>query len=223
MDKCILAIICVLSLGLTKHHSSGVHSSCSRPGLLALTFDDGVSKYYPELLDILDTMRVKATFFVVGETLLSPMKRGFLQSAYDKGHLIANHTFNHPDLIRLTDIQIESEIKETQNALQPFSEKIIRPPFGNVDQRVYDKIKSMGYSVVIWNLDAVDWNPQVSKAKMWKIYSHALERANPLRESFIVLMHDKRHATLELLPDVINLVRARGFKLVTLNECLRKL
>lgn len=219
MGKYILVVICVLNLGLTAHLPLGVHSSCSRPGLLALTFDDGVSRYYPELLDLLDKKRVKATFFVVGETLLSPMKRGFLQTTRERGHQIANHTFSHPDLLKLTDAQIESEVEETQNAL--LSEKIIRPPFGNVDPRVYAKLTNMGYSVVIWNLDAADWNPHVSKERMWSIYAQALNRANPAKESFIVLMHDKRHATLELLPAVIDLARERGFKLVTLKECLR--
>jgi len=218
MGKYILVVICVLNLGLTTHLPLGVHSSCTRHGLLALTFDDGVSKYYPELLEILERKQVTATFFVVGETLLSPMKRGFLKTTQEKGHQIANHTFSHPDLSRLTDIKIESEVKETQNAL--LSEKVLRPPFGNVDQRVYDKLKGMGYSVVIWNLDAADWNPKVSKEKMRNIYVQALNLANPAKESFIVLMHDKRHATLELLPEVIDLARARGFTLVTLKECL---
>lgn len=216
--RIILILFCVLNLGMSAHLPLGVHSTCTKHGLLALTFDDGVSKYYPELLTILDRKKVKATFFVVGETLLSPTKFGYLQTAREKGHQIANHTFSHPDLLRLTDNKIESDVKETQNAL--LSEKIIRPPFGNVDQRVYDKLMGMGYSVVIWNLDAKDWNFRVPKERMWNIYERALNTANPAKESFIVLMHDKRHATLELLPAVIDLARERGFKLVTLKECL---
>ncbi|OAD66931.1 carbohydrate esterase family 4 protein, partial [Phycomyces blakesleeanus NRRL 1555(-)] len=123
----------------------------------ALTFDDGPSNYTSELLDILDEYRIKATFCVLG----SNVKRypQVLQRIFQSGHQIASHTYSHPHLMSLTNEEIIYEIKATEEAIRDaigIKPKYIRPPFGEADDRVKGLLRTMGYRVLMWNVDPTD-------------------------------------------------------------------
>ena len=201
------------------------YTTCKTAGMIALTFDDGVTKNYTPLLEVLNDYQAKATFFVIGSSLKHPRNLTLLKKVYAKGHLIANHTWDHKALTQLTDKQIEYQIRDTQNGLNlvvlPTHKLYIRPPYGKLNQSAYNKLTSMGYRVVLWNLDIDDWNHKISKSKLWAFYYKHLSVADPHKHSFIILQHDRRMDSIKILPDIINLGRSRGFKFVTLEECLR--
>lgn len=197
--------------------------TCRKPGLLVLTFDDGISQNYIPLLQILDQEKVKATFFVVGRTL-NKYNLGILKEVYNRGHTIGNHTWNHYRLDRLTNENIENEVLATQdkiNLITPIDyPKYIRPPYGAINKKAYDKLKEHGYNIVRWNMDARDWNRKRSKSRLLTYYENVFKISNPMEISFISLQHDRRADSIEIIPDIVRLAKAKGFKIVSLDECL---
>lgn len=219
-----LVFVCLVLTAYSNHHSLGVVSKCARPGLVSITFDDGVSKNYGRLLEILDREDVKATFFVVGETVKSTRDFGTLQTVYDRGHIIANHSWTHPFLTRLSDDVLLLEVGQTENMISLVMgehHKYIRPPFGENKVSLRNRLNSLGYTVVLWNVDARDWQLKVKKDSMWSSYVRVFKRADPNKDSFIVVLHDTRTDSIDLVSELIWLIRFKGFRVVPLEECLK--
>ena len=208
-----------------------VNKKCEKAGLFALTFDDGVTKNYDTILDILSKEKIKATFFVVGETLNNKNNASRLKKAYEQGHQVANHSWSHPRFLKLSCSQIEKEITDTQNALNkiipiPFFavyKKYIRTPYGEINQKVGGKLKDLNYSIVFWNIDPKDWNRKHLKEYIWMSYQTQMNNADPRKDSFIAVHHDKNIETVKILPELIHYVKAKGFRFVTISECLKKI
>jgi len=192
--------------------------SCRKPGVVAFTFDDGVSANYPHLLDVLDRQKVKAGLFIVGDTLYSKTRRGYLARARRDGHLIMNHSWSHPDLTRMSYPELGREITSTQEAIaSPF--KYIRPPYGRINARVHSYIKRLGYTVVLWNLDLRDWDRARTVDDLRQTYTEAFQDADPMKSSFLILQHDARRESIDLVPDMVQKAKDRGFRVVSFAEC----
>lgn len=132
---------------------------CPQDHQWALTFDDGPSNYTNELLDMLDKEDIKATFCVMGSHV--EKYPDVLKRAYESGHHIASHTFSHPHLMSLTNEEIIYEVKATEEAIEKvlgIKPRYIRPPFGEADDRVKGLLNSMGYKVLLWNVDPTDYD-----------------------------------------------------------------
>lgn len=227
-----------------------LHVSCRKNNQYALTFDDGTSKNYPRLLEILKRNNVKATFFVVGSNLKSEEGRQWFRQAFADGHYMANHTFSHDDLTKLNDAQITATIENTRaamiNAIYPHtgdgkhdpdklrletSSKVVRPPFGNIDMNVDAILKSHGYTSVRWNADRYDWNmpgddPKTTATILERtrdqlaFINEHAAQGKVFNQSIMDLNHDWQATTVDAVQDLITLVKANGYEFVTMDECL---
>jgi peptidoglycan/xylan/chitin deacetylase (PgdA/CDA1 family) len=201
----------------------GTLMTCQQAGLIALTFDDGITRNTQALLTILEQEKVKATFFIVGETLMEKKGLPTLQQIKGQGHFIANHTWTHLNLTKLSDQKLTQELLETQSGIDSLYDvkpkRYLRPPYGGLNQHSYDKATALGFKVVLWNFDSRDWESRRSRDSIWIKYQKALEAADPIKDSFIILLHERK-VTLALLADIIQLGREKGFKFVTMDECL---
>ncbi|KXS19013.1 carbohydrate esterase family 4 protein, partial [Gonapodya prolifera JEL478] len=109
--------------------------SCVEPGMVALTFDDGPFRYTPALLDLLDQLGVRATFFVNGNNqgnINDPVYSSMVQRAHSSGHCIGSHTWSHPNLLTLPDDQVRSQLTQVDEALQRIlgvRPNFVRPPY----------------------------------------------------------------------------------------------
>ncbi|KAI9495827.1 hypothetical protein BDB00DRAFT_937378 [Zychaea mexicana] len=124
----------------------------------SLTYDDGPSQYTPKLLDFLKEINEKATFFVVGGQVLQYPE--ILKRAYDEGHEIAMHSWSHKNMATLTNEELVGELKWNEQVIKEVigvSPRFFRPPFGNMDDRVRDIVKALGFTPVIWSVDTNDW------------------------------------------------------------------
>jgi peptidoglycan/xylan/chitin deacetylase (PgdA/CDA1 family) len=183
-----------------------------------------VSKNTLSILKILDQENAKATFFIIGENLLE--KKGglsILQKIKDGGHVVANHTWSHRALTQLTEAQMADEVLTTQYGInssywKPPAGYYLRPPYGAINQVTYDKLSTVGFKVILWNLDTRDWEAKRSKQSIWSRYQASMNIANPQKDSFIILLHE-REVTLALLPAMIFLAKEKGFNLVTIDTC----
>ena len=130
-----------------------------QPGELALTFDDGPNPAWtPRLLDILAEHSVHATFFLVGK--FAKAEPALVKRISDAGHLIGNHSWNHPNLARTAESQVRGELLTTSDILQQISGKAVRffrPPYGARRPAVLRIARELGLTLVTWNAMTNDW------------------------------------------------------------------
>ena len=201
-----------------------------RPGLIAITFDDGPDpQWTPAILDILKRENVPATFFIIGKN--GQAYPDLLRQIVNQGHEIGNHTFTHPNLGEMPLRVTELELTATQRLIESVvgrSTVLFRPPyFGDAEadkpQEVEPALlaKSMGYIMVGLRIDPDDWQLPVTADQ---IVNRTVERAmdsNPETRGQVVLLHDSggdRSATIEALPRLIHELKARNFRFVAVSE-----
>jgi peptidoglycan-N-acetylglucosamine deacetylase len=183
---------------------------CSN-GLVALTFDDGpATAVTGRLLDVLSNHRVPATFFVVGSRVdASP---ALVRTAHQRGFVIANHTYRHETLTRLSDAGIRGTLRRTNEAIQRAGARpagLMRPPYGATNSRVRQVASGMGLTQVLWDVDPRDWESGTAS----QITSRVLAQLRPWGRN-IVLLHDgvrRSPTTLAAVPGIIRGARERGY------------
>ncbi len=185
------------------------------------SFDDGPSPYYtPQVLAILQQYKVKATFFCIGRQVAR--YPDLVRQEYNDGNLVGNHTWSHPNLALLSSSDILTQINLTADAIQQATgvrPTLFRPPYGVVNTRVLAKANLLGLTTIIWNDEARDWSTPGTGVIISRILNLAGDGA-------IILLHDgggNRSQTLAALPTIIQTLRLRGFKFVTLQQMLNDL
>ena len=101
------------------------------PPKIALTFDDGPSRYTEKLLEGLKERGVKTSFFMIGES--AERNQDLVRRVKEEGHLIGNHTYHHVDITKLPDEKAREELKEMDRVIyEILGEHVeyMRPPFG---------------------------------------------------------------------------------------------
>ena len=208
-----------------------------RPGLIALTFDDGPDpRWTPRILDILKQRNVPATFFVVGENALT--ERGLLQRMILEGHEVGSHTYTHPNLATVDNTRVLFELNANQRLFQAFTGrtfKLFRAPFfGDAEPTTADEIdpvlaaQNRGYVSVGLHVDSEDWQRPGVDAIVNNVMSRVLSgpptcnaASEPQCSRNIVLMHDSggdRTQTIAALPILIDQLRAKGYRFVPVSE-----
>ncbi len=182
---------------------------------IALTFDDGPYPFYTSLLlHELERSHVVGTFFLVGRS--SQEFPELVRDIVADGDEIGNHTFNHYKLTKLSLYQVQQQISSDGAFLAPFIGHplhLFRPPHGRFDHRVIALAHSMGYETVFWN-DSPEDTKDVAPSL---IVSRVLAQATP---GGIVLLHNGQYKTVEALPVIIDRLRARGYRFVTVSQLL---
>ncbi|OLA97283.1 MAG: hypothetical protein AUH19_04685 [Verrucomicrobia bacterium 13_2_20CM_55_10] len=184
---------------------------------IAMTFDDGPSATLtPKLLDLLAAHHIKATFFVIGENVAEHSE--IVARAAREGHEIANHSWSHPNLGKMSGDSVRSQLQRTDDAIQNATGKrptLMRPPYGSITARekrwIHDEF---GYQIILWDVDPYDW----------KRPGPAVVRNRILKETqpgSIVLSHDIHPGTIEAMPSTFDALEAKGFKFVTVSELIR--
>jgi peptidoglycan-N-acetylglucosamine deacetylase len=181
---------------------------------VALTFDDGPDPVdTPKLLDLLREKNVKATFFVVGKR--ADQHPEIVRRAWAEGHLIANHTWSHPNLFCfLTPSRLRSEIERGAESVQRicgFRPRLFRSPVGLRHALLRPYLKDAGQEYVSWTIRTRDTLTTNSAELAGRILNHATS-------GDIILLHDRlprgTNAMLEALPGVIDELKRRGFQFV---------
>ncbi len=176
---------------------------------VALTFDDGPSKYTNQILDCLESYGAKATFFVVGTNV--NRYPDILRKAHSLGMEIGNHTVNHPNLKNLSAAAVASEINtnatyvENATGVRP---TIVRPPYGSYSQST---LSAAGKPFILWSIDTLDWKTRNAD----KTVSAVLSK---VKDGDIILMHDLYGPTADATERIVPALIDMGFDLVTVSE-----
>lgn len=192
-------------------------SQCHVEGpYIAMTFDDGPSKEQtPRLLEMLKQRGIKATFFVCGQCVAEYPQ--IAKRIVEEGHEIASHSWNHPNLIPMSESSVRDQLDRTHAAVKQATGvdmKTFRPPYGNFTQRQRNWANATyGYKTILWDVDTLDWqhrNPAKTEAIA---LSHT-------KSGSIVLQHDIHKTTVDAMPKTLDGLLAKGFKFVTVSELI---
>lgn len=196
---------------------------------IAITFDDGPDPVFtPRILDVLKAEKVPATFFVIGER--GEQSPELLLRAFDEGHEIGSHTFTHPNITKISDLQFKLELSATQRLLESMLGRdtlLFRPPYGvDTDPRSIEEIVPLeaaveqGYVIVGMRLDPLDWMGPPDDTIVERVLDKLDEGGGN-----IVLLHDgggTREQTVRALPKLIHELRQRGYEFVGVSALLGK-
>ncbi|KAF9878056.1 polysaccharide deacetylase [Colletotrichum karsti] len=209
-------------------------TTCANRGDLALTFDDGPYIYTSQLLDILESQNVTATFFVAGNNIgkkpiddeTNPWP-AILRRMYSLGHHIASHTWTHRNLNEVNSTIQRTEIIYNEMAFRNLFGWIptyMRPPFleCNSGSGCLGLMRTLGYHVINVNVDTKDYEndtPELIQTSKDR-FSNGVS-TNAAANSYIELSHDVHYQTVvNLTQFMIDTAKARGYRLVTVGECL---
>jgi peptidoglycan/xylan/chitin deacetylase (PgdA/CDA1 family) len=181
---------------------------------VALSFDDGPGPYTAQLLRVLRRYGAHATFFVVGNRIQYwPELVG--EEARAGG--VGNHTWSHPALTRLPRWLVWLELARTQFAVDAevgWKPHLFRAPYGLHSRETDAIVHRLGLLEVFWDVDSHD---DVPNARVRDVV-RSVERG--LRPGAIVEMHDLHPWTLAALPRIMQAMRARGLRAVSVSELL---
>jgi peptidoglycan-N-acetylglucosamine deacetylase len=186
--------------------------------LIALTFDDGPGPYTPVVIDTLQRLHVRATFFVVGRAL-AEFGPATLQRQVELGLTVGDHTEGHANLTHLTPRDQRAQIADAARdivAADAPRPRLFRPPYGAFDDTSRTLLRRARMLTVLWSIDSEDYR----KPGVATIVRNVVSNARP---GSIVLMHDAggdRSQTIAALPQIVATLRRQGYRFVTVPRLL---
>ncbi len=196
---------------------SSVYSS--RGKNIMLTFDDGPSSTYTgQVLDLLNNLNIKATFFTIGSFALE--NADLIGRMADEGHTVGLHSYSHKSAYLMTSSQIQRDMDMSVEVLKDLgiNPRFYRPPWGHTKKSL---LCAAGYHHLIpiyWNVMAQDWKANIS---VDEIASRLINRTS---SGSIVCLHDGRgknnapQRTIDALKIVLPIWIYHGYRFVTADE-----
>ncbi|RKS69133.1 polysaccharide deacetylase [Actinomadura pelletieri DSM 43383] len=185
-------------------HATGDDDRRCRAGYVGLTYDDGPTpEHTAALLSALKENHVRATLFNIGQK--AEKNEALVAAQRDAGMWIANHSWSHPQMTKLSEPEMETEITRTQETIERITgtaPKLFRPPYGDTDATVKGVAERLGLIQVLWDVDTRDWTGKPAE--------EIVAEAVTVESGEIVLMHDGYPATIEAVPLIAKNLRSRG-------------
>lgn len=208
---------------VARNIAGSITGAYTNKNIVALTFDDGPHpENTPRLVDILNKHNAKATFFMIGKS--AERYPDVVKYVASSGHVIANHTWDHPAVPAIDRRERFRQILACEQALFPYGTKLFRPPYGFQSISSYMDARMLGYQIVTWTKSVEDWLDHDAENLSERI-------TGTLKPGNIILMHDVLYHTIEdhyavrtPLFDAIDRVLSRKnslFSFVTVPELLR--
>ncbi len=194
--------------------------ACGSPELsaarIALTFDAGWEfEQTLDLLKILEEHQAKATFFLRGKWAVDHPE--LVLAIASGGHSVQNHSYTHPHMPGLTVEQQRQEIEQTTAIIERITTQrpwLFRPPYGESNAALAKLLAATGYPYnVFWSIDTLDWMGTSVEAICQRI-------ENGLKDGCIILMHIGGAQTVAALPNILQMVKQRGYTPVLVDELL---
>lgn len=184
---------------------------------VAITFDAGFDKgTHATILDALKEKNVSATFFLDGNFL--KQNEALVQRMAAEGHTIGNHTLNHADMTKLTDLAAyRQQIDGWDEILQSYGIQpsgYFRFPCGKFSARALDYNRQLGLTSVFWSFAYYDWvedDQPEPEAALQKIMSR-------MHDGCVLLLHSTSQTNAAILGTLIDQLRAEGYEIVPLSQ-----
>ena len=144
----------------------------------------------------------------------------------DESHLVGSHTWSHPNIMKISLEDAKQEVLKTEKLLKSYCDdsadriKIFRSPYGSIDPERVEFISNIGYKIIAWNVDSLDWKGLSAE----EVKTNVLENVT---EGSIILQHsaggegEDLSGSVEALPEIIDVLKEEGFEFVTIDEILK--
>lgn len=183
---------------------------------LYLTFDEGYENGYTEkILDILKENKVPAAFFVTGPYIKK--EADLIKRMTEEGHIVGNHTVNHPSMPDIPNEKIKTELEELNQMyfdLTGKEMKFFRAPMGEFSERTLRVTQEMGYTNVFWSFAYKDWETNNQKGTGYA-YNQIIDGVH---DGAILLLHAVSRDNAEILDKVIKDLKNQGYTFKSLTE-----
>jgi peptidoglycan/xylan/chitin deacetylase (PgdA/CDA1 family) len=201
--------------GLTGHVTRADNLSCSVVKCVALTFDDGPGPFDDRLLQILKDNDAKATFFLIGNKVAA--NPAGAKRIADAGMEIGNHTWEHPNMATIATDDIAGQFSRANDAITAATGRtptIYRPAGGLSSEAVRQTATKFGLAEILWDVIPFDWaNDSNTAATRYMLMTY-------IKPGSVVLFHDTYSSTVDLVYQFIPVLKANGYRLVTVSELL---
>jgi peptidoglycan-N-acetylglucosamine deacetylase len=191
-----------------------VYCGGGRSNAVALTFDDGPGPYTERLLALLRDARAHATFFLVGNRIVDWPETARAETELGA---IGNHSWSHPRLTERPRWVTWLEVARTQTAITEElarRPRLFRAPYEQHDEATDEVVRSLGLVEVFWSVTSGDDQPRATPRTVVR------NVVAGLRPGAIVLLHDIHPWTVRALPAILDEIRRRGLRAVSVPELL---
>ncbi len=191
---------------------------------IVLTFDDGPHpRFTDEILAILKKYNARAFFFDVGKNLGAVNQNDAKLSSnsnvskrvLEAGHLLANHSYSHPDLTKLSPTERSREITSTSLLLEKVTgtkPTLFRPPYGAKNAAVLKEVEALGMKSILWTLDSMDWADPIPESVVQRVLSQVAAA-----KKGVLLMHDIHKQSVAALPRILEDLSKQGYTFMVLD------
>jgi peptidoglycan/xylan/chitin deacetylase (PgdA/CDA1 family) len=200
-----------------KSNTPSVNHLNPRHKYIAITLDDGYN-FQPKMLELFQQYDVHCTTFLVGSWAASHIEDLKLMKA--AGFEIANHSWTHPFLTKLSSNQVASELTKTQRVISSVTgvqAPYLRPPFGDTNSSVKATAASLGMRIVMWDRTFGDSG---RGATPQKLYSNVMSSGGGVKPGDIILCHWGSKPSYEALKRILPELQAQGYQFVTVSELI---
>lgn len=207
---------CQNDFDISQYHAYYVNPSPA-DNTIYLTIDCGYENgYMPQILDTLRDKDVKAIFFVTQHYIET--QPDLVKRMKEEGHLVGNHTKNHPSLPTLSIDEQRAELESCANCMKEMTgydmDPYIRPPMGEYSQRTLQLMEDMGYCTVFWSIAFLDYDVN-NQPTVDYVIDHFNQYVHP---GAVPLLHCVSSADTEALPRLIDTMREQGYRFARLDE-----
>lgn len=183
---------------------------------LFLTFDNGYENgFTASILDTLKAKQVPAIFFVTGHYVKDQPE--LVKRMVAEGHLVGNHSWNHPDMTTITDAKMKEELDRVKQATTQLTgtEKMdyLRPPRGIFSDRTLRVTRDLGYTNVFWSIAYKDWDVNAQRGSAYA-YQKVVAQLHP---GAVILLHSISKDNTEALGSIIDEARRQGYEFKSLD------
>ena len=178
-------------------------------GKVALTFDDGPSKYSKKMVDVLKKYKAGGTFFYIGTRVKEYPE--YVEYAKNNGFSIGSHSMSHSSFTRLPIKKQEKEILQSDQLIKQITHEpviLFRPPYGAKNNSTEKLAQKYHLDIVLWDIDTEDW-----KSRNSKMIIQSVKKENA--SGSIILFHESQ-ATLKALPTIIKYLQKQDLEIVSL-------
>ena len=206
----------VLVIGsLTGHVTRADNVSCAVAKCVALTFDDGPGPFDGRLLQILKDNDAKATFFLIGNKVAA--NPAGAKAIADAGMEIGSHTWEHPNMTTIPTEDIAAQFTKANDAINAATGRtpiLYRPAGGLSDPVVRQAAGQAGLAEILWDVIPFDWaNDSNTAATRYMLMTY-------IKPGSVVLLHSTYSSTVDLVYQFIPVLKANGYRMVTVSELL---
>lgn len=196
-----------------------IYSVDTEEKVVSLTFDVNWAEKdnLPRILDVLDKYNVKGTFFIIGKWVNdSEENSSKLKEIKERGNEIGSHSYIHPMFTKINYARMQDELRKTDDIIEECTgekPKVFRFPSGDYNKECLQKVRSLGYMAIQWDVDSVDWKELGADVE----YNRVMKGVKP---GSIILFHNNAKYTPDNLDRIIKELKEQGYTFKTVGQMI---